>query len=372
MREAGTTDRTDDLGQTVEASASPGFGDGPLPEFPKEFLRHPLEHLDRRFTMILAGSLVLHFAVITYFIFNPPTHQTRIEDIVDLQRLYTERILLKESRAKLVETTEAEPVESGTGTPETSGTSAPAKKAARPARRGGGGGGEGGGPRGVASRRQQAEEIRARAGSAGILALLGSTSEAATGRGVANILGGAAGGAKDLDSALRGVSGIKSSGVPGKRGAGGGGYKGGRAGGGGGIESLLGGAGTAETGSFERTGELVVSNEVPLIEDSGAGPGGAGRDPDRIHQVVESHRSAIQYCYNRELKRNPNLRGKMVLRITLTPQGTVKKVQVLQNTLNNRRVERCVVSRIRNWNDFGVIDAKYGDTIFTQTFVFGY
>jgi hypothetical protein len=31
-----------------------------------------------------------------------------------------------------------------------------------------------------------------------------------------------------------------------------------------------------------------------------------------------------------------------------------------------------VVGRIRNWNDFGVNEANNNDTIFSQTFVFGY
>jgi TonB family protein len=356
---------------TIEASRSSGVVNGALQQFPKEFLRHPLENLDRRFTMILVASLVLHAAVVTYFVFNPPTHQARIEDVVDLERLYAERLLLEESRVELVEAVEGEPVESGEEGASAAEAESPPKRAAKPAPRRGGGG-EPGALRGRGSRRENRERIRARAGSAGILALLGSDSEAASGAAVTDILGAAAGGAQDLDSALRGVSGIKSSGTPGRRGTGAADYKGGRAGGGGGIDDLLGGVGTAETGSFERTGDLVVSNEVPLIEDEGTGAGGAGRDPDDIYRVVENHKAAIQYCYNKELKRNPSLRGKMVIRITITPQGTVKSVKVLQNTLNNRRVERCVVSRIRNWNDFGVIDANYGDTTFTQTFVFGY
>lgn len=370
MKEAGTSERTDDLGTTIQDDPSPGDLDGALTEFPKEFLRHPLESIDRRFTMILATSLVLHILVVTYFVFNPPTHEIRIEDVVDLERLYSER-LLEESTAELLEPIGSEAVEAESEEATEAATRAAAKPAAQPARRGGGGGGEGEGGRG-AGRRANAEAIRARAGSAGILALLGSDSEAATGARVTDILGSAAGGAQDLDSALQGVSGVKSSGVPGTGRPGAGDYKGGRAGGGGGIEDLLGGAGTAESGSFERTGDLVVSHEMPLIEDEGPGAGGSRRDPDEIHRVVESHKAAVQYCYNRELKRNPNLRGKMVIRITITPQGTVKRVQVLQNTLNNRRVERCVVSRIRGWNDFGVIDDKLGDTTFTQTFVFGY
>ena len=82
--------------------------------------------------------------------------------------------------------------------------------------------------------------------------------------------------------------------------------------------------------------------------------------------------SAIQYCYQRELKRDPNLKGKIVVRFTIDISGKVRIVNIISSTLNNARVERCVVSRIQRWDDFGAIDASKGSESFRQVYTFGY
>jgi len=96
------------------------------------------------------------------------------------------------------------------------------------------------------------------------------------------------------------------------------------------------------------------------------------RNPDDISAVVSKHNAAIQACYQRELRRNPDLKGKIVVRFTISPNGNVTHVELVSSTLNNERVERCVLSRIRRWDDFGAIDESLGDTTFRQVYTFGY
>ena len=84
------------------------------------------------------------------------------------------------------------------------------------------------------------------------------------------------------------------------------------------------------------------------------------------------HVKAIKYCYERELKRFPTLKGKVAVRVTVNPEGAVKHVEIVSSTLNNDRVERCIVSRIRLWKDFKAIDPKEGDVTFRQVYAFGY
>ena len=64
------------------------------------------------------------------------------------------------------------------------------------------------------------------------------------------------------------------------------------------------------------------------------------RNPDDITVIVNRHKASVQTCYQRELKRNPDLKGKLVVRFTISPQGKVTNVQLLSSTLNNSRVER--------------------------------
>ncbi|NOZ60473.1 MAG: TonB family protein [Calditrichaeota bacterium] len=96
------------------------------------------------------------------------------------------------------------------------------------------------------------------------------------------------------------------------------------------------------------------------------------RNPDDISAIVSKHNAAIQACYQRELRRNPDLKGKIVVRFTISVNGNVTQVELISSTLNNERVERCVLSRIRRWDDFGAIDRTLGETTFRQIYTFGY
>ena len=209
-------------------------------------------------------------------------------------------------------------------------------------------------------------------GSKGLLALLTSSSNIAEGERVQDILGDANKSNKDLDQALSNLSGIsvgrsKQEGD----GTGNGVVKGGRTTSDTGIDDLVGGLGEAESRSIERTADLVVVTGASSVEGSSTG-GLAGRAPEEVQAVVLKHNSSIQYCYERQLKRQPNLKGKVVVRFTITPQGTVKSVEVVSSNLGNRKVEQCMISRIRRWTDFGPIDPSFGDTTIRQVYAFGY
>ncbi|MFQ5707606.1 MAG: TonB family protein [bacterium] len=355
-------------------------------EFPKEFRKSFVERFDKNYLSVLAVSIVLHVAIAIYFIINPISKEGTIRSIAKIQQRMAKKVLekevhLKEPIAQLEllkkkpeeekEVLKAEGAAKTGGARPSSRESSPAEGAKKEgpnvARRGRGSGR----PRG-----KSREEIAAAVSSKGILALLTSSSGSASGEGVEDILGQTGESGQDLDQALSKLSGIKTGGAPGRRkggaGHGDGGVKGARtAAGGGGIDDLLTGLGTTKSNSFSRSGDLVVVNESPLIE-GGSEKGIVGRNQDDIQGVIMKHNNSMQYCYERQLKRNPNLKGKMVLRITITPQGTVKKVEIISSTLKNRKVEQCVVSRIRRWSDFGVIKQSYGDTTIRQTYAFGY
>ncbi|MFQ5750650.1 MAG: AgmX/PglI C-terminal domain-containing protein, partial [bacterium] len=217
--------------------------------------------------------------------------------------------------------------------------------------------------------------IEATMSSKGILGILTSTSNVSKGREVADILGKSNQTSRDLDKALSNLSGITTSGVV-RKGEQGYGYnnanvKGGRFGDNSDIDDLVSGLGKTKSNSIKRSGDLVVVSESPLVESSSR-KGIVGRDQDDVQAIVVKHNSSIQYCYERELKRNPNLKGKLVIRFTITPRGTIKKVEIVSSTLNNRKVEQCVISRIRRWTDFGAIASSYGDTTIRQVYAFGY
>ncbi|MDZ7266935.1 MAG: TonB family protein [candidate division KSB1 bacterium] len=369
--------------------------------FPREFELHWWQSFDRRFVMTLIGSLLVHFALIVYFINNPPRH-----DVGRVQEQFARLVLDKAAReTKFVETPQqsvpvAPPEAEPAASPPAAATAATRAPASRPGRRGSldlrpaepaeatgpGGGGEIAGNSGpVAGGRRSRAAISQQVGNQGLLGLLTSSSGLATGESAADILGSHDANT-NLDQALAGVTGIKRAGSGaeaesgagaegsgvGSGGPGKGRVRGGRDTGTGNIDALVSGLGEGKAKGVSRSGELVINSEKPLIEAEEGQVGGAGRNADAIQAVVAKHSPAIEYCYQRAIKRDPNLKGKIVVRFVITPQGTVESATIVSKTVNNPEVEDCILSRIRRWDDFGAIDPQKGNTTVRQVYTFGY
>jgi TonB family protein len=76
--------------------------------------------------------------------------------------------------------------------------------------------------------------------------------------------------------------------------------------------------------------------------------GGHG-DPQAIAREVRDRRKAVAACYERALKQQPNLAGKLVIRFTIAPAGTVPSVEVDEDTLGAPAVAACVRAVILRW-----------------------
>jgi TonB family protein len=232
--------------------------------------------------------------------------------------------------------------------------------------------------------RRTREDISNDASRAGILGLLTSSSDQASGLAAEDVLGGNAP-LGDIDKALANAGGLrrgsagelgKPMGPGGDTGGDGSGngreVRGGRSTGAGGIDAMVQGLGQGVAHGVQRSGGLEVGGAEPLIEETEDGKATGTRDRDAVAATVAKHTAAIQYCYQRELKRSPNLKGKVVVRFVITPQGTVESVTVLASTLGNSTVETCITERIKRWDDFGAIDPSKGNTTFRQVYTFGY
>ena len=68
--------------------------------------------------------------------------------------------------------------------------------------------------------------------------------------------------------------------------------------------------------------------------------------------VFDRNKAAIYSIYNRALRQNPALQGKVVLKITITPGGRVSACQVISSELGAPALERKIVMRVRLF-DFG-------------------
>lgn len=69
-----------------------------------------------------------------------------------------------------------------------------------------------------------------------------------------------------------------------------------------------------------------------------------------IVRVVGQHHREVFHCYERELQRNPELEGRVVMTWVIAANGSVVTSSVMETTLNNRNIENCLAQRIRRWN----------------------
>ncbi|VAW87997.1 hypothetical protein MNBD_GAMMA17-1199, partial [hydrothermal vent metagenome] len=73
--------------------------------------------------------------------------------------------------------------------------------------------------------------------------------------------------------------------------------------------------------------------------------------------------SKLFSIYNRERRTDPGLKGTIVLEIVIAPSGEVVEVRIVSSELNNSKLERRILSRIKQFNfgekDVGTVTVSY-------------
>ena len=75
--------------------------------------------------------------------------------------------------------------------------------------------------------------------------------------------------------------------------------------------------------------------------------GKASRSREEIELVFDKNKGAIFALYNRALRNDPTLEGKLVLRLTIAPTGEVTFCEVVSSELNDPELEQKLVQRVR-------------------------
>jgi uncharacterized membrane protein YgcG len=89
---------------------------------------------------------------------------------------------------------------------------------------------------------------------------------------------------------------------------------------------------------------------------------GASRTDEEIQIVFDRYKSAFYRDYNRALRSNPTLQGKMVLRLTIEPDGSVSMCQLQSSDMDSPDLSAQVVGRVKTIN-FGAKDGVQAVTI---------
>ncbi|MEM6958153.1 MAG: AgmX/PglI C-terminal domain-containing protein, partial [Myxococcota bacterium] len=84
---------------------------------------------------------------------------------------------------------------------------------------------------------------------------------------------------------------------------------------------------------------------------------------EQINRVVRANSAAVRYCYQNEVQRQPNLRGRVTVAWRISLAGRVTTSRIARSTLNNARVEGCIARQVRNWRfpqpDGGEVSVEY-------------
>jgi protein TonB len=71
------------------------------------------------------------------------------------------------------------------------------------------------------------------------------------------------------------------------------------------------------------------------------------RSEEEIQEVLDRHKGAMYALYNQALRRNPELQGKLLLRITILPSGVVERSEILESSLGDGSLERGLAALVR-------------------------
>ncbi len=112
----------------------------------------------------------------------------------------------------------------------------------------------------------------------------------------------------------------------------------------------VGGAGKGIKGvGFERVESAIGSDffgeERPLSD--GPGP---SRTDEEIQIVFDRYKSALYRIYNRELRKNPTLQGKVVIRLTIEPDGAVSACSMESSDMSSPALEAKIIDRVLKFN----------------------
>ncbi len=116
------------------------------------------------------------------------------------------------------------------------------------------------------------------------------------------------------------------------------------------VEGVAGGGGGGGFGGGGVKGDGSGAGRGGSLQKGGSGK--ASRSIEEIKLVFERNKGAIYAIYNRALREDPSLQGKVVVELKIAPSGEVVDVRVLSSELKASELERKLLARIKGF-DFG-------------------
>jgi hypothetical protein len=109
------------------------------------------------------------------------------------------------------------------------------------------------------------------------------------------------------------------------------------------VEGVAGGAGGGGPGSNAQGGRGTGAGRGGTLQRGGSGK--VSRSIEEIKLVFERNKGAIYAIYNRALRDEPSLQGKVVLELKIAPSGEVVDLRVVSSELHASELERKLLAR---------------------------
>ena len=111
------------------------------------------------------------------------------------------------------------------------------------------------------------------------------------------------------------------------------------------------------TGGGQLASRATTRVHSPTGNAAGAGKKGkgvrsAGRSIEEIQMIFDRNKGTIYNVYNRALRKNPSLQGKIVLQLTIAPSGKVLACTLISSELDDPSLGQNITRRVKLF-DFG-------------------
>ena len=93
------------------------------------------------------------------------------------------------------------------------------------------------------------------------------------------------------------------------------------------------------------SGVAAASSDARVTRTGASGR--SARGSEEIELVFDRNKGAIYALYNRALRDNPQLMGKLVLELTISPAGEVTACRVISSELGDAELDKRIVARVR-------------------------
>jgi periplasmic protein TonB len=108
-----------------------------------------------------------------------------------------------------------------------------------------------------------------------------------------------------------------------------------------------GGAGSLTGHNTTQVTSAVLTAQADDGVKRGTGSTKAARSREEIELIFDRNKGAIYALYSRALRDKPDLKGKLVLELTIAPSGEITRCAVVSSELNDPDLERKLVARIK-------------------------